>query len=65
MCMDAGGGLWVARWGASRVYHFSSSGKLETEVVLQGVENVTWCVFGGELSRETGTGTVPNVSLTK
>ncbi|KAJ9106219.1 hypothetical protein QFC21_001363 [Naganishia friedmannii] len=48
LCMDAGGAVWAARWGSSRVVRYMPDGTLDTEIVMPKALNVTCCIFGGE-----------------
>jgi len=46
MAVDAGGGLWVAVWGAGKVLHFLPDATLSDEIDLPA-SRVTSCCFGG------------------
>jgi sugar lactone lactonase YvrE len=46
LTVDAEGGVWVAVWGGSAVYHYGPDGRLEG-VVEVPVAQVTSCAFGG------------------
>ncbi|HKF16348.1 MAG TPA: SMP-30/gluconolactonase/LRE family protein [Candidatus Dormibacteraeota bacterium] len=46
MAVDAGGGLWVAIWGAGKVLHFLPDATLSDEIQLPA-SRVTRCCFGG------------------
>jgi D-xylonolactonase len=46
MCVDAGGGLWVALWGGSRVLGITPGGDVHTRIELP-TQQVTSVAFGG------------------
>ena len=46
MAIDAGGGIWVAVWGAGKVLHFLPDATLSDEIELP-VSRITSCCFGG------------------
>ncbi|WP_225890006.1 SMP-30/gluconolactonase/LRE family protein [Indioceanicola profundi] len=46
MTVDAENGLWIARWGASRVSRYRADGTLDRSIPLP-VTQVTSCAFGG------------------
>ncbi|MEO3808299.1 SMP-30/gluconolactonase/LRE family protein [Sphaerisporangium sp. B11E5] len=46
LTVDAGGGVWVAFWGGSRVVRYAPDGGLDQTVHLP-VTQVTSCAFGG------------------
>lgn len=46
MCTDAGGGLWIAHWGASLLTRHDASGKVLQTIRLP-CSQVTSCAFGG------------------
>lgn len=46
MAVDAGGGLWVAIWGAGKVLHFLPDATPSDEIQLPA-SRVTSCCFGG------------------
>lgn len=48
LCVDAEGGVWVARYGGGCVQRYDPSGRLEAVVEVPGVSKVTACCFGGE-----------------
>ena len=62
LCVDADGGVWVARYGGSAVHGYTADGVLAEVIEVGGWEKVTSCTFGGELldqlfittSRENG-----------
>lgn len=48
-CIDAEGMLWIAFWGGSRIGRYNPrTGKLLEDIVLENVELVTACAFGGK-----------------
>lgn len=47
LCVDAEGGVWLARYDGGSVQRFSASGKLEAVIEVPGVSKVTACCFGG------------------
>jgi sugar lactone lactonase YvrE len=46
MCVDAGGGLWVALWGGSRVLGITPDGDVHTRIELP-TQQITSVAFGG------------------
>jgi sugar lactone lactonase YvrE len=46
MAIDEEDGVWVAKWGGSRVEHYDSTGRLVESLSLP-VSQVTACTFGG------------------
>ena len=51
MAVDAGGGLWVAIWGAGKVLHFLPDATISDEIELPA-SRVTSCCFGGPELRD-------------
>ncbi|EIN14205.1 hypothetical protein PUNSTDRAFT_110331 [Punctularia strigosozonata HHB-11173 SS5] len=47
LCIDSEGGIWSARWGASRINRFNQDGKIDFEIVFPTALNITACEFGG------------------
>lgn len=47
MCVDIEGGLWIARYGGSRVERYDASGEL-TDQVIVGAKQATCPVLGGD-----------------
>ncbi|OXG84261.1 hypothetical protein C349_02603 [Cryptococcus neoformans var. grubii Br795] len=47
MCQDAQYGFWSARWGASKVLHFTPDGELDLIIQFPKALNMTSCIFGG------------------
>lgn len=54
MCQDTQYGIWSARWGASKVLHFTPDGKLDLIIEFPKALNMTACIFGGVFSFRTG-----------
>lgn len=46
LCVDSGGDLWLALWGAGQVRRYAVDGALRAAIQLP-VPNVTSCCFGG------------------
>lgn len=51
MAVDAGGGLWVAIWGAGKVLHLLPDATISDEIELPA-SRVTSCCFGGPELRD-------------
>ena len=47
LCVDAEGGVWVARYDGGCVQRFDASGRLDAVVEVPGASKVTACCFGG------------------
>lgn len=47
LCVDAGGGVWVAFYDGSCVRHFDADGRPQLVVETPGVTRVTSCTLGG------------------
>ncbi|PIL31586.1 transporter [Ganoderma sinense ZZ0214-1] len=47
LCIDKDGGVWSARWGASRIIRYTKDGEMDLEVFFPTALNVTACTFGG------------------
>lgn len=48
LCVDAEGGVWIARYNGGCVQRLDPSGRLDAEVEVPGVSKVTACCFGGD-----------------
>jgi len=47
LCIDVAGGVWSARWGASRIVRFSKEGDVDFQILFPTALNITSCCFGG------------------
>lgn len=48
LCVDAEGGVWVARYNGGCVQRLDPSGRLDAVVEVPGASRVTACCFGGD-----------------
>jgi len=48
LCIDDEGGVWSARWGASRIVRFSKEGNPDFQIHIPTALNITSCCFGGD-----------------
>lgn len=47
LCVDAEGGIWIARYDGGQVLRYTEAGKLDAVVEVPGATKVTACCFGG------------------
>ncbi|KAF9532010.1 hypothetical protein CPB83DRAFT_848183 [Crepidotus variabilis] len=47
LCIDDQGGVWSARFGGSRIVHFTPDGESDVQIVFPTALNITSCCFGG------------------
>lgn len=47
LCVDADGGVWIAKYDGGRVERYDAAGRLDAVVEVPGATKVTACCFGG------------------